>query len=213
MNKIVLMIVSVILITGISNAQENNSYFQNKLNFGIKAGINYSNVYDSEGEDFTSDPKLGFVTGVFVAIPIGDYLGFHPEILFSQKGYKTSGAYLGILNYEYTQTSNFIEVPLLFAFKPTEMLSLVAGPQYSYLVNQSDEITSGDFTSEEEESFENDNLRKNTLCFLGGIDINFSSVVLGARAGWDIQDNKGDGTSTDPRYKNVWYQATVGFRF
>ena len=27
-----------------------------------------------------------------------------------------------------------------------------------------------------------------------------------------IQNNNGDGTSATPRYKNVWYQATIGLR-
>ncbi|HAF27875.1 MAG TPA: PorT family protein [Bacteroidales bacterium] len=213
MKKIILMIVSVIFMANISNAQDNISDSRSKLNYGIKAGLNLSNVYDTQSEDYNADPKIGFVTGVFVAIPIGKFLGFHPEILFSQKGYQASGTYLGFMDYEFTRTSNFIDLPLLIAFKPTEMVTIVAGPQYSYLIKQKDEITSGDFTDQQVEDFENDNLRRNTLCFLGGIDFNFNHIVLGARAGWDIQNNNGDGTSTDPRYKNVWYQATIGFRF
>jgi hypothetical protein len=213
MKKIILMIVSVIFMANISNAQDNISDSRSKLNYGIKAGLNLSNVYDTQSEDYNADPKIGFVTGVFVAIPIGKFLGFHPEILFSQKGYQASGTYLGFMDYEFTRTSNFIDLPLLIAFKPTEMVTIVAGPQYSYLIKQKDEITSGDFTDQQVEDFENDNLRRNTLCFLGGIDFNFNHIVLGARAGWDIQNNNGDGTSTDPRYKNVWYQATLGFRF
>jgi hypothetical protein len=213
MNKIIFMIMSVILIANISNAQENVSDSRSKLSYGIKAGLNLSNVYDIKSEDFDADSKLGFVTGVFVTIPIGKYLGFHPEILFSQKGYKASGTYLGMMDYEFTQTSNFIDLPLLISFKPSEMFTVVAGPQYSYLIKQKDEFTSGDFTDQQEEDFENDNLRKNTLCLLGGFDINLNQIVLGARAGWDIQNNNGDGTSTDPRYKNVWYQVTLGYRF
>jgi hypothetical protein len=66
------------------------------------------------------------------------------------------------------------------------------------------------FTSTQEKEFEND---KSVLCFVAGIDITMDQFVLGARAGWDLQNNNGDGTSTNPRYKNVWYQATLGFRF
>ena len=66
---------------------------------------------------------------------------------------------------------------------------------------------------EQETEFENDNLRKNTLCFKGGVDINLKNIVLSARAGWDILKNNGSEASTTPRYKNVWYQATIGYRF
>jgi len=44
------------------------------------------------------------------------------------------------------------------------------------------------------------------------MDINLNNIVIGARAGWDLFNNNGDGTSTTPRYKNVWAQATVGIR-
>jgi len=103
-------------------------------------------------------------------------------------------------------------VPLLVSVKPTPMITLLVGPQYSYLVSQTDVFSSSLLTVEQEEEFENDNIRKNTLCFLGGIDINVSSFVFGARVGWDLLQNVGDGTSTTLRYKNVWYTATIGFR-
>ena len=32
------------------------------------------------------------------------------------------------------------------------------------------------------------------------------------KAGWDVQNNHGDDTSTTPTYRNAWYQATIGFR-
>jgi hypothetical protein len=202
-----------IIMANISNAQQNTSDSRSEFHFGVKGGLNLSNIYDTQSEDYNTDGKFGFVAGVFMAIPIGELLGFHPEILFSQKGYKATGTYMGIIDYEFKRKSNFIDVPLLFAFKPIEQITLVAGPQYSYLIKQTDDITSGDFTDQQVKDFENDNLRKNILCFLGGVDINLNNMVLGARVGWDIQHNNGDGTSTDPRYKNVWYQATVGFKF
>ena len=61
---------------------------QNKVAFGMKAGANYSNVYDSKGEDFNADPKFGLAAGAFLSIPFGQYIGIQPEILFSQKGFK-----------------------------------------------------------------------------------------------------------------------------
>jgi hypothetical protein len=88
-------------------------------------------------------------------------------------------------------------------------ISLLAGPQFSFLLKQKDVLGNSSLTQD----FNNDNIRKNTLGFLGGADINLSNLVLGVRAGWDLQDNNGDGTSDNPRYKNVWYQATIGFRF
>jgi hypothetical protein len=183
-----------------------------KLFFGIKVGANYSNVYDSQGDDFIADPKFGIAGGAFVSIPLGRYVGIQPEVLFSQKGYKSTGTYLGN-TYSMTRTTDFIDIPLLVAFKPVEIVTIVAGPQFSYLLKQKDEFTGGSITSTQEHDFSNDNYRKNTLSVLGGADVNIDHLILGARIGWDVEKNNGDGTSTTPRYKNMWYQATVGYRF
>jgi hypothetical protein len=216
--KIVLILATVTYMANISGAQNNNSG-QDKstdnrenLMFGLKAGVNYSNVYDAKGEEFKADPKLGMVAGIFLSVPIGKYLGVQPEILFSQKGFQAKGIILGS-NYEFARTTTFIDVPLLITLKPVEFFSLMAGPQYSYLVKQRDEFAGSNLNVEQEQEFENKNLRKNILCFIGGFDINMSNLILSARVGWDIQHNNGDGTSTSPRYKNAWYQATIGLRF
>lgn len=210
MKKIILIIGVVTTMANFSSAQETD--LRERLIFGLKAGVNYSNVYDTQGEEFQADPKLGLAAGAFLAIPIGKYLGIQPEVLYSQKGFRATGRILGG-NYEFTRTTSFIDVPLLVSFKPSEFLTILAGPQYSYLIKQSDVFANASTSILQEQEFENDNIRKNILCLTGGVDLTLKHIVLGARVGWDIQNNNGDGTSTTPRYKNVWYQATVGYRF
>jgi hypothetical protein len=205
MKKIMLMAVA-----GLSLAYSTSA--QNQPSFGLKVGANYSNVYDSKGEEFDADAKFGLAVGAFLSIPIGEYLGIQPEILFSQKGFKATGRMFGS-GYELTRTSNYIDVPLLVALRPAKSVTLLAGPQFSYLMRQKDEFSSPTTNYQQEEEFENDNIRRNTLCFIGGIDFNFDNTVIGARAGWDLSNNNGDGTTTTPRYKNAWLQATIGFRF
>jgi len=67
--------------------------------------------------------------------------------------------------------------------------------------------------TEQEEQFENEDIRTNTLCITGGFDVNLTNIVLSARTGWDLQNNTADEASSTPRYKNMWYQLTVGYRF
>lgn len=131
-------------MANIISAQDNSSDLRNSLQFGLKAGANFSNVYDSKDQEFNADFKVGFAAGAFLAIPIGKYIGFQPEILFSQKGYKLSGTFLTI-PYEFTHTTNYIDVPLLFALKPSALITLLAGPDYSFLVKQKDVFTGGGF--------------------------------------------------------------------
>lgn len=212
MKNTILIIAAVFAIANVSHAQENETDFREELQFGIKIGANYSNVYDTQGEQFNADAKFGLATGGFIAIPIGKYLGFQPELLFSQKGFQGTGVILGS-PYKFTRTTNYLDIPLFFSLKPSESFTILAGPQYSYLIKRSDTFANATTSYAQEQEFKNDNIRKNTLCFVIGADINLNHIVLGARAGWDVQNNIGDGTSTTPRYKNVWYQATIGFRF
>ncbi len=212
MKKIILIIIAANILVNKMTAQTNKNDLRERLLLGVKIGANYSNVYDAQGEAFHANPKLGLATGAFLAIPIGKYIGLQPEILFSQKGFQATGIILGN-TYNFTRTTSYLDLPILFSFKPSKLLTIMAGPQYSYLLNQRDVFANATTSIEQETVFENDNVRKNTLCFIGGFDFTHKHFVFGARAGWDVQNNNGDGTSVTPRYKNVWYQATIGYRF
>jgi hypothetical protein len=212
MNKQYTLLALLLSITTVFFAQENVTDFREKLQFGVKVGLNYSNVYDTKGEAFNADGKVGFAGGGFVAIPIGRYFGIQPEVLLSQKGFQATGVLLGS-TYKFTRTTTYLDIPIFFAFKPSEFVTILGGPQYSYLLNRKDVFANGSTSIDQEVAFENDNIRKNTLCFVLGADLTMKQLVVGARAGWDIQNNNGDGTSSVPRYKNVWYQLTVGLRF
>jgi hypothetical protein len=208
MKKIIILFISTFITTSIVLAQDDA---REKLAIGAKIGVNYSNVYDSQTEDFNADPKAGFAAGGFLSIPIGKYFGLQPEVLYSQRGFKASGNFFGS-TYSLTRTLSYLDVPLLFAFKPSPFITILAGPQYSYLLNRRDEFSNSSLTFVQEQEFKNDNIRKNTFCVTGGLDFNFQHLVLGLRTGWDITDNKGDGTSSTPRYKNIWLQGTIGLR-
>jgi hypothetical protein len=214
MKKSIFTVFAAIAMVFTAKAQETtSSNTDTRSNFilGAKLGINYSNVYDSEGEDFVADPKVGFVAGGFVTLPLGNLFAIQPEVLYSQKGFKGSGTLLGS-SYSYTRTTDHLDVPIYFAFRPIEYLSILAGPQFSYLLSEKNEFK-GAINNTQEEAFNNDNIRKNTFSLIGGVDVNVSKMVIGARAGWDLKENKGDGTSETPRYKNYWYQLTLGYKF
>lgn len=212
MKKLILSIFIIGGFAAVSNAQKTQDDQSSKMMFGLKAGTNYSNVYDSKSESFNADGKFGLAAGAFVIIPIGKYIGIQPEVLFSQKGFKATGSLLGS-PYSFTRTTSYIDVPLLLSIKPVESFTILVGPQYSYLLKQKDNFVTSATSVAQQKEFDNDNIRKNTLCITGGFDVNLKQIVLSGRAGWDVQNNNGDGTSSTPRYKNVWYQATVGFRF
>jgi len=67
--KTILLIVMITFMATIISAQENSSDLRNNIKFGLKAGANLSNVYDSKDQEFQADFKVGFAGG---ASPYGD---------------------------------------------------------------------------------------------------------------------------------------------
>jgi Outer membrane protein beta-barrel domain len=208
MKKITLIFAAIVLVNSFCNAQDK----RDNLRFGLKVGTNLSNVYDAEGQNFVADSKFGLAGGVFLSIPLGKVIGIQPEVLYSEKGFKSTGTLLGSA-YSLERSTSFVDVPLLLAIKPISLVTIVAGPQYSFLLKRNNVFTGGGATAEQQKLFETDNIRRNILSFTGGADINLSNFVIGLRANYDTQNNNGDGSSSTPRYKNAWYQATVGIRF
>jgi hypothetical protein len=198
-------------IGGTLKAQDADVDPRGNFAFGIKAGLNCSKVWDEQGQDFKADAKVGFAGGVFFGIPIGRFLGFQPEVLVSQKGLQGSGTLLGS-PYSFSKTTTYIDIPLQLQVKPTEFLTVVVGPQYSYLMHEKNVFTFGTNSIAQEQEFNNDNIRKNILGFVAGADVIIRHVVVSGRIGWDFQTNNGNGTSTTPRYKNKWLQLTLGFK-
>ncbi len=179
---------------------------------GLKAGANFSNVYSESGEGFKADTKIGLAAGGYISLPIVKYINIQPELLFSQKGFKGTGRLLGS-TYELRRTTSYLDIPIFLAFTPIKSITFLVGPQYSYLLSQRDVFTNGTTSIAQEKEFSNDNIRRNTLCFVGGVDLNLKHIVLSGRGGWDVRANNGDGTSTTPKYKNMWLQTTIGYRF
>lgn len=208
-NLVIILVLGFLFSTNCIFAQS-SSDFENNMFFGAKLGLNYSNVWDTEGEEFKADAKFGFVGGVFLSFPLFERFTFQPELLFSQKGFKATGKILGA-DYNITRTTNHLAIPLLAGYSPVENLTIFAGPQYSYLMKQTDEFENATTSFEQEKEFVNDNPRDNTFSFLIGIDGKINRIVLSTRLGWDLTNNNGDGTSTTPRYKNTWWQLTFGY--
>src|SRR5690606_33411063 len=64
-------------VVALSSAQESNS-------FGIKGGVNFSNLYTEDVDD--RNLLFGFNAGLVAVLPFGEFLAIQPEILFSGKG-------------------------------------------------------------------------------------------------------------------------------
>jgi hypothetical protein len=195
--------------TSVAQVQTNSSTYdmdaREELKVGIKAGANYSNVYSESGDGFVADGKVGFAGGLFVSIPLSKLVGIQPELMYSQKGFKTEGTFL-----DGSITSNYLDVPIHLQIKPTPNISLLAGPQLSYLLSTKYELNG--FSAINEEDFDDNNNRA-TLGLSAGIDFTVENFLISARGSWDLSKVNKDNSTSDINYKNQLLQLTLGYRF
>ena len=202
----------VLLVAGGANAQTKD--VKNNLSFGIKGGANFSNIIKTDNSDFSTDFTTGFNAGIFLSIPIVDRLSFQPELMFSLKGYQSYRNNLlgsGTL----TQTTNWLEVPILARIEAARGFNVYVGPQVSFLTKTTNKYD-GNFGSSEQTTIESDADRfKNSIVggVLGiGIDLS-PKVSLNGRYALDFQKNNENGTSSTPEFRNQVWQASLGFKF
>ena len=133
--------------------------------FGIRAGLNVADVSDIDFErvaDFEIDeqPRLGFVGGVFVELPLTPTFSVRPEVLYSQKGARAVAAD-GADDDDVSLDLDYIEVPVLARLgvpaSPTLEVALLAGPSIGFRLNdnlddiddfgEDDAVTSTDYAA------------------------------------------------------------------
>ena len=211
MKKMLSISAALMFAGAVSYAQTSESK-TGGVHLGLRAGLNLSNMVNSDDADVTTGSKIGLNAAVFVELPLANVFSIQPELQFSQKGFKASGTALGSA-YEYKQTTNFIEVPLLAKIKPVPGFGIVVGPQFSFLASTSTKFTVNNASYESLVKQENDNLKKNILGGVIGVEAGAKNFVASLRYNIDFQNNNGDGTSSTPRYKNQVIALGIGIIF
>jgi hypothetical protein len=98
-----------------------------QITFGTKAGLNISNT---KIENFTHAAKVGFNIGMLTQIKINRKFMLQPELIYSTKGsiIPTEG-----MSSKEKISLNYINIPILFGYYPTEKLLIHAGPEIGFL--------------------------------------------------------------------------------
>ena len=205
--KTILILAAGLFIAGNSITAQSST----EARFGLRAGANISTISKSDDPDFSTGSKAGLNAAAFLELPLSPAISFQPELQFSQKGFKANGTFLSN-PYEYKQTTNFIEVPLLLKLNPSKHFGILVGPQYSFLASTSTKFSISNSSYESLVKNDNDNLRKNILGGVLGVEAAADNMIIGLRYALDFQSNNGDGTSNTPRYKNNVASLYIGFR-
>ncbi|HEY4206864.1 MAG TPA: porin family protein, partial [Puia sp.] len=164
------VLISFVLLTTVTAS----SYAQ-KLHLGVVAG---TNMYKVTGRSFDEKFKPAFSAGVYGEYTINRMMAIQPELLWNQIITRTdqdfSQIYPGVGVADADVYLNYISLPVMFAFKPTPELSVLLGPQYSYLVDQTSGLLIGN-------SRDKDAFSKSDLALVFGGQLNLGKVKVGAR--------------------------------
>ncbi len=205
MKKISLVIL-ISLFTGLAYAQSTDR----SLRFGIKGGANFSNIIKDDGNNnFNTDMLTGFHAGITLDIPLLPALAFTPEAVYSTKGYKQSSTFG-----DFTQTTHFVEIPILASIEVAKGFNLVAGPQVSFLLSTQQKFESG-FGTVEREIVEDDADRFKKSLVGGVIGVRFDlnrQLGINGRYALDFQKNNTNGSSQTPVFKNQVFQVGLGLK-
>jgi hypothetical protein len=95
-----------------------------KMSFGLKGGLNISDVSNING-----DNRLSGHLGLYFNSRLNAQWSIQPELLYSGQGQQYRA-----LGNEYTLALNYIQIPLMFQFRPVKQVYLEVGPQLGFLI-------------------------------------------------------------------------------
>lgn len=186
-----------------------------KTRYGIKAGIDLMTLGSatSNGVSINYQSRVGFQGGFYAEESLSENVSFSPSVLYTQKGGDFNPTISGV-SFKGSTQINYIDVPLLFAFKLQSNISFYAGPQVSFLLSQRTTATGtmGSATATNTTT-STDGLRKTIFGANLGAGYKFSkNVGVNLNYIFDLQHVAESG-SNDSGEKNSGFVLTVGYLF
>ncbi|TRW24771.1 PorT family protein [Flavobacterium zepuense] len=160
------------------------------INFGIKAGANFSKF---NGGDIDSENITNFHAGAVLELNIVPMFSVQAEGIFSSQGAK----YDNVLDGAEDINLDYVSVPILAKFYILpNTLSLTAGPQFSFLVNDADDIDA----------------KSTDIAISGGAEVKIIAGLF-AQARYNIGVTKVSDNDYASDAKNAVFQLSVGYFF
>ncbi|MCV9929731.1 PorT family protein [Flavobacterium sp. LS1R49] len=148
-----------------------------QVHLGAKAGVNLNKL---DGKNFNSNFELGYQLGGFATVNFTDFLGVQGELLFNQTNTKVADNYRDVFNsaFKKGKTLNYISVPVLLRLNSEGLITVVAGPQFSFLASGNQSV------------LENGKklFKKTDFAFIAGAEINIKPLTVYARYIWGFSD-------------------------
>ncbi|NUY82060.1 PorT family protein [Flavobacterium sp. MAH-1] len=196
-----------ILVTGLLFFGASAIYAQNEADnktdrspsFGVKGGVNFSNVIGDDIGDTSS--RTNFHVGVVGELPLADIFSLQAEVLYSGQGFKAKNPVLFGAD-EAVYKLDYINVPVLAKVYITKGLSIEAGPQFGFKVNEKVEVDG-------EESDELENAESFDFAVAGGLTFQTEMGLFATgRYTYGFTD-----VVEDADTRNQVFQIGIGYKF
>jgi hypothetical protein len=218
MKKQITLLMFALVTAAAVNAQETH--------FGVKAGLNVSNVSGMKNSNFFAGPntfstgtniRIGPHFGAYASISFSDKFAFQPEVLFSVKGYvreysfELPGQQRAEGNYKLALS--YLDIPLQARINVTEGFHILAGPYIGILAGASSVTkTTTNNTTKESKQSSIDGLNPLDVGIVAGAGIKMETGFnLGLKVEKGFSDiDKGADNNTNA---NLALQFFVGWEF
>ncbi len=199
-----------------ASAQEQQTSGESGLSpkFGIKAGLNLTNLYITNASD--EHLKAGFNAGVFAKLPGTRGFSIQPELLYSVKGAKDDYNNFVEGSGEYQFNTGYIEMPVLAVVNLARNFNLHLGGYAAYMVsaNVQDVHSNGTITGATD--LDANNFQRWDFGLVGGLGFDIENFTIGARYNYGLQNIGKAGTLSGDlteHSKNAGFSLYLGFGF
>jgi hypothetical protein len=205
----------LILLSVNTNAQEQQTDMETGVTgkFGIKGGINFSNMYIDEVGD--GKMRLGWHIGVFSKFPLTRGVSLQPELLYTTKGTELTYTSQAIGAGDYRFNLNYVEVPVLLSFNLGEQFHINAGPYLAYLTKADVTDIENNGTVEYLINLNEDSFKRWDWGLAAGLGFDINNFTMGARytLGLTKINNNTGISEVAPNSKNAAINIFVGVSF
>lgn len=163
------------LITTSAQEKETNS---TSATFGIKGGINFTNLYVDDVDD--TNMLTSFNAGVFAELPLTQGVAIVPELNFSRKGSEVENTIL-TETYKSKFKLSYLEIPVLLKLNLSENFSLHAGPYGAFLLDAKTDIVDENGDNVDTIDYDTDDFNKFDFGLSAGLGLDFNALSIGAR--------------------------------
>lgn len=156
---------------------------ENTPKFGIKGGLNFSNLYTDNVDD--ENMLTGFNIGLFAKLPISNSFAIQPEIYYSGKGAEV--VYDNVLANGTAQFKlNYIELPVMLVANITKNFNIQAGPYVSYLINGKTTNESNGSSFNFEDNIDVNDFNRIDAGLAAGLGLDLGIISLGVRYNYGL---------------------------